>query len=215
MKVKLGIECLERRDNPSGDPTWIESGWDWIVDAGGVVLTVHREVVRLPVHLGVALTEDRLPFAAELLEHSLRNNPADVVYQDGSGLSDKIQESPEYKAALDAIKEQIKDMPPGPISGELKEGIKFEADRDLFLAIHNARVTYSGHKNADGTFTLTVSVVDTYNFESQALRSKYYGDYYYQGGIKGAFTAVINELAVAEELLTGINPFKVTVLIKE
>jgi len=116
-------------------------------------------------------------------------------------------------------------MPPGPFSGTSGIEFKTETDRDLFLALHNANITYTGVKNADGTFTLVINIVDTYNFESQVVKpgnyygGYYYGGYYYDGsyssGYKGAFTAIINELAVAEELLTGINPFKVTVMIKE
>jgi len=200
------------RDNPSGVAEWIQDGWSWVVDAGSVVATPVREAIRVPVAVGASMSYGATPNASLLLYHSLRDNPRDLVFKDGSGLSTKIQASPEYKAALEAIQQKIKDLPPGAFSGE--SGVTFKSDRDLVLSIHNADIKYSGVKNADGTFTLTINIVDTYNFESKLLKpGEYYGGYF--GGVGGAFTATINELAVAEELLTGIRPFKVTVVIKE
>jgi hypothetical protein len=210
MKTKLSVESLEMRDNPS----WLSDGWSWVVDAGGVVLTTPRDIIRIPVAVGAVGSAGNLPSASILLMHSLQDNPTDMVFQNGSGLSNQIQASPEYQAALTAIKDKIKDLPPGEFHGT--SGIKLESDRDLFLAIHSADITYSGVKNPDGTFTLTVNIVDTYNFESQAVNpGSYYGGYFYGNGIKGAFTTIINELAVGEELLTGIRPYKVTVVIQE
>jgi RHS repeat-associated protein len=197
--------------------SWISDAWDWIVDAGGVVLTVPREVIRWPAHAGVELFRGKWPFAAELLEHSLQDNPTDKFYPDGSMPSNKIKASSEHtKTVLPKVTKEICAAPAGSVSG--KGTTKFVSDTDLLAALHEVEYHYYGQKKEDGSWMVTIYYKDTYNFESMTLRGQAYNFYSqqgYGGKCKGLFFFTVNELTVIEQFLTSIRPFKVTIAVKE
>ncbi len=136
--------------------------------------------------------------AAWMLEHSLEENPSDIVRYNDSNIAYKINNSKEY---LDKIDELIRNSKDGIID-KPGESISF-SDNDLYLSINKAEFHIKGFVDNSGVWYFHTVMEDTYDFTEIIFG-------YGPTAIKFLGT-VANDVAFASQVAGAIKPYKVTV----
>lgn len=107
-----------------------------------------------------------MEFAAQLLEHSLQDNPQPLHFKEADPLTLKVRTSKSYQSFLDGIISKQKECVAW-YDGSKKLGIRL-TDYDLLLAIDHASISFSGKicKNQKGKtkLMLNVTIEDDYDF---------------------------------------------------
>ena len=98
--------------------------------------------------------------SATLLNHSLQNNPPDLVLKEDSELTKSIRNNNQYKTKFNEMAKKI-------MAGENVTSDSFGfTDIDLFGALHNVDITVTG-KKIDGEWGFDVHIHDRYDFAFQ------------------------------------------------
>lgn len=136
------------------------------------------------------------PIASMMLDHSLQDNPPNLVFPSGHFVPKAIVSSGVYTTAVADIISQHRSSGPGTYSGYTP--VLFPGG-DLGYSIHQAKLYYILTLKSDGTYTLHSSMKDTYNFE--------YTWNYYQHDYVGAFGNAANNTAWASQHLSMIEDY--------
>lgn len=137
--------------------------------------------------------------AAKLLDHSLQDNPSDYSFSSSSSEASQIKSASEFKSLLSKFKKSVKGK--GLTSKRMSGSIAFTDDTDLYLAYHNMDYSIYGRKSGN-TWTLTVTLTDTYDFDAQAWKNKMSGN---------PAVTVINNYAAYAQSIGAIVPYDITV----
>lgn len=135
--------------------------------------------------------------AAAFFEHSLQDHPANLKLTRSDPASQRIRASADYRTWKDRT---LRGLPRGPF-GDVGE-IRFEANRDLFFAIHIAEIGYWGCVTDATTISFHAILLDTYDFHWQ---------WDYQ---RSTLTKLVNNAAVAGQGIAAVNPFEIEIEIE-
>lgn len=139
--------------------------------------------------------------SAWLLKHSLQWNPSNVERDNFSTIAYKINNSPEYLSIID---EEIRKSRNGRIKGTTS--IKFKnsgSSKDLYYSLHEATITYEGHKRNDGSWYIETTVNDTYDFTRIATLM---GE-----DSKISIGTIANDMAIVSQAFDHINPYEIKI----
>lgn len=131
------------------------------------------------------------PVAYTLLEHSLRDNPPNIVFRSSHFVTHAIEDSPELAAIVQKIVSDHIPITPGAsgiCTGDV--AITF-ASGDLHAGINNASLYYNLRINADHTYSISMFLKDRYDF---ALSQDYL-----HYSVDGIGITVANNLAWADQ----------------
>jgi len=151
------------------------------------------------------------PIAWMLMENSLNDYPKDITTSDfmdkkNIDIQKTITENADFKNALT---ETMKTIPPEQTSiNEQPMNVYFEAynSKDLHRAFHATNALISGDKNIDGTWNLTVTFYDKYNFDDFYTEISKYSD--------GFKATVGNNLAFVSQRTGAMNEFETVFTVK-
>lgn len=137
--------------------------------------------------------------AAKLLDHSLQDNPSDYSFSSSSSEASQIKNASEFKSILSNFKKSVKGKE--LTSKRMSGSVAFTDDTDLYLAYHNMDYSIYGKKSGN-TWTLTVTLTDTYDFDAQAWKNKM---------SRNPAVTVINNYAAYAQSIGAIVPYDITV----
>ena len=203
--------------DPSGKMPYIPSppfGWPGMSEPSytpekALVDLVHNATLKpIPRAMWGDVIEKELRFrlgyhvAAYLLEYSLQDNPADLVFSRTSFVSKAIAASSEYQAA----KKQILDsLAPGTTKTDSVSVVFNQGD--LFAAFHKTTMVYSASKDANGNVTFHATIRDRYDFDLEVRA--YYGRYG-----KKWLAVIANNMAWSDQYFGVINNYDIEATIE-
>ncbi len=142
--------------------------------------------------------------SAELLEHSLTNEPKDLVIKEGK-IVEEIKNDLQFQEKLrDIVTTYGKDT-----SLFNKKGLKIQFDNsDLYFAIHGADINVEG-KKIDGKWNLLIEIIDIYDYTEFKNLEDYIGD---ANSIpKSMFSSFIYNVAHLSVMFGVIKEYKVII----
>ncbi len=159
-----------------------------------------KKTIELPVKVAInGMAEITgavgLSNASNLLTNSLENKPKNKKYGNNSDIVKKIKSSPEFK---DTIKDVINNNKNSYLYNRCVT-IRFDEDKDLKLALHNATMCVSGQIN-DNSTDLLITIRDRYDYEYWNYRVD-----------KGILTTIINNYAWMFQEMGIINEYDVVI----
>jgi hypothetical protein len=164
--------------------------------------SVTKELVRASMKLvvtgGYALNYD---LAAECLDHSLQDNPSDIIYYDGSWQSSKVKNGTAYKNLLSNVYKKLSENN-SAIYYYTEGSMILNSTKDLFLALNKVGYEVSA-RNYSGTWDVWIKVTDTYNFE--------YANWMSSSGLTGAAATALNNYGVIAQSIGAVVPYDITV----
>ena len=165
-----------------------------------VIVTPAKAIIKTAIKTcaGIASAAG-LNTGAQLLSHSLKNEPQDLNYNSNSDIAKKIQSNSKVE---DLIKSEIPSDYTGYIDNKKLGGVNYgfnSSEMDLALGLHNATVYVSGNI-VNGSGNLKVTVYDYYDFKHEE----------YEGGFSDIVTT-INNAANYLESVDVINNYHITV----
>lgn len=164
---------------------------------------VTKAVVRTEFKVVVAGGEAMgLTTASKLLEHSLQDSPANLAYSSSTSYARQILYSTECKAIINDFKSQVEGT--DFVSKVYSGSTTLDSTTDLHLAYNKVSYTVSGKKN-NGTWTLTITFKDTYDFESQPWKNTM---------TDADVVTVLNNYAAYAQSLGAIVPYNVQVTVQ-
>lgn len=144
--------------------------------------------------------------SAWLLEHSLQDNPSDVVRGNDSRIAYLVNTSSEYLSELDKL---LKETKKGVIKNKKLEVVFEEkSSPDLYYSIHKATIYVNGYKLENGKWFIEANYKDKYDFSEFMT---------FMGNEKNEFSKKIskgtlaNDAAHISELLGAISPYWIRV----
>lgn len=162
--------------------------WDWIVGAERWIWMQVANYYMRPRGLTVS---------AELLEHSLLDNPLPLNPYNNANA--KIRGSTEYSNFINSIQD-------GNYSSWVGPGtIEFRSDLDLFAAFQHVRMFYKGCKFGSW-HDLHIKITDTYTFHWQRLESSSFFNF---------LTTLGANFAYIDQLLGIITPYDIEIAFKD
>lgn len=138
-----------------------------------------------------------MPISAELLKHSTKSNPEDIVYDKNSYVAKAIQENSVYKEALDEAINSADEN--GTV--DYHQGKTFKSS-DLFGSFHEATFNITGTV-INNEVDLKVNIHDVYDFDLEFFS--------YFKGIKGFIFTTGNNMAWSDQYFGVINNYNVDV----
>ena len=196
------------RVDPSGN-NWFTDQWDnikWAFQTiGNYVNEAQKAAQRKFWKTGSQLLlRDRWSYetSAWMLEHSLQDNPTDILRGNDSRIAHMINNDSAYLSALDnAIAKAEHDK-----LDNYKITVQFN-DGDLYYSIHKSTLYLTGYKCDDGTWIVNAILEDEYDFtEIQSFMDD--GGGWSNQASKGTLA---NDLAVISQKTGAINSYHVTV----
>ena len=143
--------------------------------------------------------------SAWLLEHSLQDNPEDVIRGNDSRIAGLINNDKTYLSKLDEV---LKATEGNTVSENLKD-VVFSTG-DLYYSIHRSSIHIEGKKNDNGVWSINATLEDTYDFtEIQSFM-----DENGKGSTKVGLGTLANDLAVVSQKTGAINSYKIKVEFK-
>lgn len=139
--------------------------------------------------------------AAWLLEHSLHNSPNDVYRDSTSRIAGLISNS---NALNNLIDKSIANSNDGTFSFT---GSAAFSDGELFYSINKANVKYSGVRQSDGSWLITGTVTDTYDYTEIVSMMNSDGAYEF----KITLGTAANDAAVISQKTGAIKSYNITV----
>ena len=137
--------------------------------------------------------------SAEMLNHSIQNNPSDLTYTDGSRIVNQIKNDSTF---TEIVNEAIDNSLNGNINFD--KWTEFETTTDLHGSLHGSHVMINGTMN-DGCASLNVTITDRYDFD-------YSGGYFSENDIiKNFIFTVGNNLAWSDQFLGVVQNYDVTI----
>ena len=138
-----------------------------------------------------------MPISAELLKHSTKSNPEDIVYDKNSYVAKAIQEDSTYKQALDDAINSVNEN--GVV--DYHEVYKF-SNTDLQGSFHKATINITGTV-INNEVDLKVNIHDVYDFDLTFSS--------YLNGLKGFIFTTGNNMAWSNQYFDVINNYNVDV----
>ena len=137
--------------------------------------------------------------SAELLEHSLEENPEDLVFYNDSKIAQAMQNDTKLVNHIFELADKATNnvpLSPGDNSYRFTDG-------DLFFSINNCNIDILDViPQPDGTKEITVHISDTYDFTKI---------WTLMNGNKVGLGELANDAGVVSTLIDAINPYKVDV----
>ncbi|WP_133121232.1 hypothetical protein [Kyrpidia spormannii] len=168
-------------------------------------LNLTKELVRASMKTVVAAGRVAgYKLAAECLDHSLQDSPSEVIYSSGSWQSNLVKSSPVYQSMIGSVRNQLKNYPYSSYS--TYGSMTLNNPKDLFLSLN--KVNYSiGASKSNGTWTISVVVYDTYNFE--------YQNWMGAPGIYGNVVTILNNYGAYAQSIGAVVPYKIWIFMQE
>ena len=139
--------------------------------------------------------------SAEMLEHSLQDNPPAVTYKEGSRVVNQIKQTTEFK---EIVNQSINSAKNGII--DQSGSITFNSNTDLAGSIHGASYKISGTTGNDCS-NLNVVITDIYDYDG------FMSDYIdIKNPIKKFIFITGNNLAYADQLMGSIEEYDVKII---
>ena len=148
--------------------------------------------------------EKNYNFSADLLEHSLQENPKDLVFYDDSDVAKTIKNDPDVINKVDEVVSKLENK---IVLTDKDTSHRFKSD-DLFFSINNCNFYIDNIEyNTDGTKDITVHINDTYDFTKiwSAMEDAEFDP------LKWSFGGVANDFGTITSKLDAINPYKVDI----
>lgn len=147
--------------------------------------------------------------SADLLKRSLGDS-REAYYDSDSYASEIIQNSDNFKKFIGNIIPSDADS----FSTYTEDG-RFELDgttggSDLFAALHNYKAAITGTKNTDGTWTITATIGDVFDFSEFVTPNQPR----FRKSLRDAFLWTANDFAYLDEKMGVIKPLKVLIDVK-
>ncbi len=103
--------------------------------------------------------------AADLLAHSLQDNPSKFIYSSSSTYAQQIANSSECQSLIGIFKNKVNGT---NLTGKIITGsITLNSTTDLHLAYNKVNYKIIGQKT-NGRWNLSITITDVYDFETQA-----------------------------------------------
>lgn len=149
--------------------------------------------------------------AAQFLQHSLKEEPEDLVITEGKIVED-IKEDQNFINKIEQIIEKYGNAKDKFIvKEEDKESITF-ANSDLYFAIHHAKIRVEAVKT-DNRWKLKIKLIDTYDYTEPKDFKKYYADT--ENVVKSIFSSTLYNLAAASMKMGVMKKFEIQIDIIE
>lgn len=146
--------------------------------------------------------------SAEFLEHSLQENPNDIIITEGPIIK-SIQSDHCFKEKINEIIKKYGNNDDFNTEGN-NESFAFE-NGDLFFSLHNCRINVKGSKQNSGKWNLDITLFDMYDYTDLQEIQKYFND---DNVLKGIFGAFGNNLAMIGTSCRVVNEYKVIIQFK-
>lgn len=172
---------------------------DTAVQREGITKAVVRTEFKIVVAGGKAAGYTT---AANLLDHSLQDAPSNLSYSSSTSYARQILNSSECKTIINDFKNQVNGT--NYVSKVYSGSTTLNSSTDLHLAYNKVSYTVSGKKN-NGTWTLTITFRDTYDFERQAWENAMSDD---------LVVTAINNYAAYAQSLGAIVPYNIQVTVQ-
>ena len=141
--------------------------------------------------------------SAWLLEHSLQNNPSSVYRGDDSRIAELIKADRAFTAQLDSVMTKY-----ATGSSFTTPGIQVSFNSgDLYYSIHTATITFNGTRQEDGSWIISCSLYDKYDYTEFTTMMKNSGDY----DLKVSLGTVANDAAVISQKTGAIQTYDIYV----
>lgn len=115
----------------------------------------------------------RFQYSSTFLEHSLRNNPKKLIFENDSDLAKKIKKDKSYPQIQSLIQQRILN---GIFNGEINLGgdmeVNFEKG-DLYLSLHGLKkIEYKASPKGEGSYKVQIRLFDMYDFDPKEYSFK-------------------------------------------
>lgn len=147
-------------------------------------------------------------YAASCLEHSLQDYPSALRYNSASGIAKKLKSTSEYKSIKSKIKNKVATMKKKKIkSVSASSSIALRSNKDLFLALHNVKYSYTIKRQSNGKYAANIIFSDTYDFAYQNYKSA--------NGLPSKVVSAVNNYAYKAQANRAIVPYNIYITINE
>lgn len=137
-------------------------------------------------------------FSADLFEHSLQENPNDLVFYDDSDVSKNLKADENLLNKIDTMVEKIENN----IPFDKNEKYYTFYNGDMYYCLFHCNMEIADiKKNEDGTKDITVHINDRYDFTKITSIKK--------GG--PSFGTIANDAALFASWIDSINPYQVDI----
>lgn len=175
----------------------------------GITVSAGRAILSLCADI----CSGKYPTASMLLEHSLHDNPSDVVYGSNSDYAKQIEESDEFQDILDDAIAEAKTLT--HITGSrISDSVRLDSTTDLLLAYRN--IDYVRWIKRPGTtdnlWHMEVTFRDTYDFDSDGWTEVW--DELQVSGLAGATGEVLTMLAATAVDMGIIEEFDIEITVE-
>lgn len=160
---------------------------------------IYRSNLQKVVYAGRAAG---LTTAANLLEHSLADSPANLSYASGTSMSSQIKNSSEYKAILKTTKGNLDKTTSSSYSKT--SSTTLNSTNDLKLAYNKVSYKVTANKKS-GTWNIKILFSDTYNFEYAS-----WGEY---SGLGSAAITIINNYGATAQSVGAVVPYNIDITV--
>lgn len=172
---------------------------DTPVQRAAITKAVVRAQFKIVASAGKALG---FKTAGTFLNHSLQDKPSNLSYGSSTSYASQISKSSECKKIVNSFKSYVKGK---KLTARRTSGsTTLNSTTDLHLAYNKVSYVASGTKK-NGTWTLTITFSDTYDFEKQAWKNAM---------TNNPAVTILNNYAAYAQSLKAIVPFKVKVTVK-
>jgi len=144
--------------------------------------------------------------SADFLEHSLKNEPKDLLIADGD-IVEEIKKDAQFKEKIKQIVGKYNKNTKAFIASGEDTDIHFD-NSDLYFAIHSADMIVKG-TNVDGKWNLEIELSDTYDYTDFKELEDYYRDT--KSVPKSMFSSFIYNLAHFSTIFGVIKEYRVII----
>lgn len=143
-----------------------------------------------------------LTTAANLLEHSLADSPADLSYASGTSMSNQIKNSSEYKAILKTTKANLDKATSSSYSKI--SSTTLNSTNDLKLAYNKVSYKVTANKKS-GKWTIKIVFSDTYDFA--------YASWKEYSGLGSTAVTIVNNYGATAQSVGAIVPYDIDITV--
>lgn len=136
--------------------------------------------------------------AADFLEHSLDDNPTDLVFQSGSDVADAIMGSSDFET----VRSRCRSSSSATVYG-FSGSVALNHPTDLKLAFHWVDYTGIGNRSS-GRLVMSCTITDTYDFDAVSWNDANMGN---------ALVDLVNNYAALAQEFGAIVPYDISVYI--
>lgn len=171
------------------------------------------EAGRALISLCADICSEKYPTASMLLEHSLHDNPEDIVYGSSSSYAQQIEDSEEFQEILDDAIEEAKTLT-YITSSRISGSVRLDSTTDLLLAYRSIDYVRWIKRPGitDNLWHMEVTFRDTYDFDSDGWSDVW--DELQVSGLVGAAGEVLTMLAATAVDMGIIEEFEIEVVVE-